>query len=83
MPIYEVVCPDCGYDGELIQLVSSAELACPNCQSPNVEKKLSPTSSMTGKSGPSFPGRGDTACCGSSPDKAGCAGPGSCCGKAR
>jgi hypothetical protein len=28
------------------------------------------------------PGPGDTACCGSSPDRASCAGPGSCCGKA-
>ncbi len=29
----------------------------------------------------SMPGPGDTSCCGSAPSEAGCAGPGSCCGK--
>ena len=28
-----------------------------------------------------LPGPGDTACCGTSPDRASCAGPGSCCGE--
>jgi hypothetical protein len=39
-------------------------------------------SSLSGTPSGAMPGPGDTACCGSSPGHAGCAGPGSCCGKA-
>lgn len=83
MPIYEITCSECGFSGETIQLVASTPLTCPECGGVKVEKQMSPTSSLTGREGgPSMPGPGDTACCGSSPGHAGCAGPGSCCGKA-
>jgi hypothetical protein len=42
---------------------------------------LSAHSSLSGAGRQSIPGIGDTACCGSSPMEASCAGPGSCCGK--
>jgi hypothetical protein len=42
---------------------------------------MSATSSLTGHDGQKMPGSKDTTCCGSMPAQAGCAGPGSCCGK--
>jgi hypothetical protein len=41
---------------------------------------MSASSSLTGRARQAVPGPGDTACCGSTPSHAGCAGPGSCCG---
>ncbi len=81
MPIYEIACSDCGYSGEVIVLGTENTLKCPSCESTNTHKLMSPTSSMTGKTTQGFPGPGDTACCGQSPDQASCAGPGSCCGR--
>jgi hypothetical protein len=43
---------------------------------------MSAHSTLSGPISGSMPVPGDTACCGSSPGHAGCAGPGSCCGKA-
>ncbi len=80
MPIFDIQCADCGKSGEVIQ-ISDGPLACPHCGSTNTEKKMAATSTLTGKSPMSHPGPGDTACCGSTPGAAGCAGPGSCCGK--
>ena len=80
MPIFDVTCDACGYSGELIAL-GQGEVTCPECGSANLAKRMSATSSLTGKSGPSHPGPGDTAYCGSTPSQAGCAGPGSCCGR--
>lgn len=82
MPIHEIRCKDCGYDGETISLKADAALTCPSCGGASVEKLLSVTSSRTGHTPQAMPGPGDTGCCGSSPGHAGCAGPGSCCGKA-
>ncbi|MCF8069835.1 MAG: zinc ribbon domain-containing protein [Desulfobacterales bacterium] len=81
MPIYEISCDDCGFSGEIIIVNSGDALVCPQCNSKNTARLMSPTSSLTGKTVPSVPGPGDTSCCGSSPSQAGCAGPGSCCGK--
>jgi putative FmdB family regulatory protein len=81
MPIYEIVCHRCRYTGEVIVLNSSDPVTCPGCGSVDTQKLMSPTSSMTGKTGPSVPGPGDTGCCGQSPGHSGCAGPGSCCGR--
>ena len=43
MPIYEFICPDCGWEFE--ELVRNAEAAdevrCPACDSPYVLKKIS------------------------------------------
>ena len=82
MPIYDISCPQCGHSGELLVLDPSSPLTCPSCGGAKVEKLMSPTSSLTGGSRQSYPGPGDTSCCGSTPGAAGCAGPGSCCGKA-
>lgn len=80
MPIHDIICAACGHAGETLQL-GTDPLSCPTCGSTNVEKKLSATSSLTGKAGMTHPGHGDHGCCGSTPGHAGCAGPGSCCGK--
>lgn len=81
MPIFDLHCRQCGFLGEVIQLVPDAESMCPECGSTDVARNMSPTSTLTGKSAQAYPGPGDTACCGSTPGHAGCAGPGSCCGK--
>jgi putative FmdB family regulatory protein len=81
MPIYDIVCPDCGYAGELIVTRSQDPLVCPQCGKNNAVKQLSATSSLTGRTPKTYPGPSDHSCCGSTPSQAGCAGPGSCCGK--
>lgn len=81
MPIYDIRCQACGHMGEVLVTASDAPLTCPNCRSTDTAKIMSATSSLTGRSGAEVPGPGDTACCGSHPGHAGCAGPGSCCGK--
>jgi putative FmdB family regulatory protein len=81
MPIYEICCRDCGRTGEVLVIDSHKAPACPGCGSKNTEKLMSATSTLTGKEGTNYPGAGDTTCCGNSPAGAGCAGPGSCCGK--
>jgi len=82
MPIYDITCPVCGYAGEIISSRAEDTPACPTCGAP-AQKRMSPTSSLTGKggSGSGLPGPSDHGCCGSRPGQAGCAGPGSCCGK--
>ena len=81
MPIYEMVCQDCGHQAEVI-LHGTVELPpCPACRSRKTEKRISAPSSLSGKTSSSHPGPGDTTCCGSAPSAAGCAGPGSCCGR--
>jgi putative FmdB family regulatory protein len=83
MPIYEYRCKDCGMESEHIVFGSEDEIKCPKCGSSNMEKLMSATSSLTGSSPHKMPGPKDTGCCGSRPgEAAGCAGPGSCCGKA-
>jgi len=82
MPIYDIVCRECGFTGEIITLGPDEGLRCPACGERDAERQLSPTSSLTGKTALHMPGATDTGCCGSSPGAAGCAGPGSCCGKA-
>ncbi|MGD9210423.1 MAG: zinc ribbon domain-containing protein [Desulfobacteraceae bacterium] len=82
MPIFEIVCSNCGYTGELIVMNQNDLLQCPECNSTKTHKLMSATSSLTGKNTQQFPGAGDTACCGQNPAQASCAGPGSCCGKA-
>ena len=81
MPIYDIDCPACGYGGEVIVTRASDAPACPRCGAPAV-KRLTATSSLTGKAAADLPGPSDHGCCGSRPGHAGCAGPGSCCGKA-
>ena len=82
MPIYEIVCSDCGYTGETLVLKPDDPPICPSCESNATRKLMSATSSLTGKTAQHLPGPGDTACCGQNPATASCSGPGSCCGKA-
>jgi len=82
MPIFEVRCQDCGRTSEVLVRGSDPRLECPECGGSRLEKLISTPSPLTGRSGQDLPGPGDRACCGTTPAQAGCAGPGSCCGKA-
>jgi putative FmdB family regulatory protein len=81
MPIYEITCRDCGKSEETLVLNSEDELTCPSCGSRRTTKLMSAPSSYGGQETVRVPGPKDTPCCGNSPAEAGCAGPGSCCGK--
>lgn len=81
MPIYDISCAKCGYQGEVLVVSANQPLVCPECGSEGAEKHMSPTSGLTGKTKQGLPGPGDTTCCGSTPGAGGCAGPGSCCGR--
>jgi len=83
MPLYEYLCLECGKTSELLVTGSSDAPSCRSCSSSNLKKLLSAHSLVSGGSRDRLPGPGDTACCGEAPGHhAGCAGPGSCCGKA-
>jgi putative FmdB family regulatory protein len=81
MPIYDIHCRACGRTGEVLVMDPSIPLVCPACGSAETEKQMAATSSLTGKNRRPLPGPGDTSCCGGNPSHAGCAGPGSCCGR--
>jgi len=81
MPLFDYLCQDCGNTSEILIAADSDNPKCRYCHSKHLKKLVSPHSSMSGVSKNSMPGLGDTSCCGSSPTEAGCAGPGSCCGK--
>jgi len=81
MPLYDFKCRDCGMESEVLIALSEDVPKCDGCGSRNLDKMMSVTSSFSGNASAGFPGIGDTGCCGSEPSKAGCAGPGSCCGK--
>ena len=81
MPLFDFRCDNCGEIFELLVATPSEKPTCFACGSSNIQKLLSAPSSMSGAVKPRVHGSGDTACCGSSPGQAACAGPGSCCGK--
>ena len=81
MPIFDYLCLDCGKQSEILITASKDQPACKTCSSTNLKKMISTPSSLSGTVTPKFPGAEETACCGSTPTDAGCAGPGSCCGK--
>ena len=81
MPIFEYLCLDCGKTSEILVTTSDDRQHCQSCGSTKLKKILSAPSSLSGMPSNKLPGLGDTACCGSNPTEAGCAGPGSCCGK--
>ena len=82
MPLFDYQCLDCGKINELLVTSSNDQVKCLFCNSTNLKKMLSSPSSLSGVSNNNMPGAGDTTCCGSAPGQAaGCAGPGSCCGK--
>ncbi|MCP4753322.1 MAG: zinc ribbon domain-containing protein [Proteobacteria bacterium] len=82
MPMFDFQCQDCGEKSEILITGSNSYQECRACGSTNLEKLLSIPSSLSGVAKNRIPGPGDTACCGVDPEHAGCAGPGSCCGKA-
>lgn len=82
MPLFDFLCADCGHVAEILVLTEKTTIFCEHCGSGHLKKLMSAHSSLSGTSSAGMPGPGDTACCGSSPGQAGCAGPGSCCGKA-
>ncbi|MFW6324421.1 MAG: FmdB family zinc ribbon protein [Desulfovibrionales bacterium] len=80
MPMYDIRCRSCGGESEV--LVAHGELpTCPSCGKKDTEIMLSVSRVMTKKN--DLPGPNDHGCCGSRPSEAGCAGPGTCCGKNR
>ena len=81
MPLFDYLCLDCGKTSEVLVTGSEQAVSCTSCGSLSLKKLLSAHSSLSGSTGQDMPGPGDTACCGASPSHAGCAGPGSCCGK--
>jgi putative FmdB family regulatory protein len=81
MPLFDYLCLGCGESSEVLVTGSEEKPQCPSCGSHNLKKLLSAHSSLSGPNKKSLPGSGDTACCGTTPTEAGCAGPGSCCGK--
>ena len=81
MPLFEYLCQTCGRINEILVMASSDAPACPNCGGHELKKLLSAHSASSGTAKYGMPGAGDTACCGSTPGHAGCAGPGSCCGR--
>lgn len=81
MPLFDFLCLDCGQTSEILVSGSEDNAQCAQCGGVNLKKMLSAPSSLSGSPKNAMPGHGDTACCGSSPAHAGCAGPGSCCGK--
>ncbi len=82
MPLFEYLCLDCGKTSEILVISSSDRPQCKACNGENLKKLLSAHATISGNAHSRMPGPGDTTCCGSSPPEAGCAGPGSCCGKA-
>jgi len=81
MPLFDILCLDCGKTSEVLVIGESDDLRCEDCGSSRVKRLLSAHSSLSGTARNAMPGPGDTACCGTSPDRASCAGPGSCCGR--
>jgi len=82
MPLYDYLCLDCAAISELLVTGSNEKPVCSACGGSNLKKMLSAHSSFSGAHALNLPGPSDTSCCGSAPGQAGCAGPGSCCGKA-
>ena len=81
MPLHDFLCLDCGETTEFLNVNSEDVPECRSCSSNRLKKLLSAHSSLSGSASTRFPGPSDTACCGTTPAEAGCAGPGSCCGK--
>jgi putative FmdB family regulatory protein len=81
MPLFEFLCMQCGQISEALVTTPDEPVMCNACGSRKLKKMLSAPSTLSGVSRNKIPGPGDTSCCGSSPTTAGCAGPGSCCGK--
>jgi len=83
MPLFDFLCLDCGRLSEILSSSQTETPRCKACGGVHMKKMLSAPSPLSGVQNHRPPGRGDIPCCGTTPSQAGCAGPGSCCGKAR
>lgn len=81
MPLFDYICTECGKENEILIASSDDKPKCEHCGSLKLDKTMSVPSNFSGSAVSRFPGHGDTSCCGSLPSGAGCAGPGSCCGR--
>lgn len=66
MPLYEYQCPACGHRFEVLQRLGEGGdgLACPECEQPRPERKLSTFAAASGgASSSSATGAGPGACC--------------------
>ena len=81
MPLFDFLCVDCGHVAESLVFSKNTSVYCQRCGSGNLKQLMSAHSSLSGAPSSAMPGPGDTACCGTLPGHARCAGPGSCCGK--
>ena len=52
MPIYEFKCTECGNDFEELVRTNSQKIACPNCGSRKIDRKLSVIGAVVSKSSP-------------------------------
>ena len=51
MPVYEYYCRQCGYKfDKFLRTIEVSEVRCPSCQSPDVERLLSPVLFRMGRS---------------------------------
>ncbi len=81
MPIFEFECLDCGQNTEILMARNETDLvACGNCGGKNLKKLLSAHAPVSASG--RFPENAADRCCGSEGPASGCAGPGSCCGRA-
>ena len=80
MPLFEYMCLDCGEVSEVLVMSPEDKPVCQACSGTRLKKLLSAPAAYSGRTS-GLPGPGDTSCCGHTPAEAGCAGPGSCCGK--
>jgi len=82
MPIFEFSCTTCGESVEVLVSGADAQPICPACGGADLKKELSVPSSLSGVGKGGMASSDAVGCCGANPEQAGCAGPGSCCGKA-
>jgi putative FmdB family regulatory protein len=83
MPLFDYLCLECGRLSEILSSNQTETPRCKTCGGVHLKKMLAAPSSLSGIQTHRLPGRGDSPCCGNTPLQAGCAGPGSCCGKAK
>ena len=81
MPLFEYMCLECGEVSEILVMSPDDSPQCSVCSGFKLKKLLSAPAAYSGSASSGLPGPGDSSCCGHSPGEAGCAGPGSCCGK--
>jgi putative FmdB family regulatory protein len=70
MPMYEFTCQKCKSDFEELVFSSDEKVACPECNSTKIKRKMS---AFAIKSGSKFVSSGGSSCGGCTPSPGGCA----------